>query len=397
LIIEQANLTSLGHNLIGEPFHDHIEMYLMDFSKTSIKQSLASLYVQSYNSSSIYVTDSDLYSPRIEPFFLAYDFSSLTINSSFVRGMRAHDSSSFFITNSIIGLSVCDSSIIFVKKSSLNLELILVEASLNLTFSIGHINYWNLYINGTIQGIDFNLTVIDTKITGFGIGAHDSIVFIRDSYITGVESSGSSLISIENSTLDGITFFDSTSGTIADTVVSGGVTCRDQSRVTLERSKVKWVIAIIFGSPSVKLINSTTPLIEHYSGFLLIINSNIGRISYCHSNATIINSTLNQIKARWDPRWGSRKVTVWLINSQVDSLEILGDAVVYKGWYLSVTVTLNNRSWEGAYVEVCDYEGTLVVNGTTRYDGKIRFVLPEIIMWSGMKVEYVGNYVLKAM
>jgi hypothetical protein len=395
LIIDRSNLTSVRHNLLGIPGKDHIKTNLFDSSRTTIKDSVVSAYILIYNSSYIHISNSNIFSPSFDVPILIHDFSSTYIESSSITGIAAYDYSSAVITSSINPwLLVRDSSKVLVKDSSLFLGLGLKEASLELTFSGGYTKYWNPHIDGTIKGADFNLTLINTDIKSLSISAVNSIIkIVNSSSLRDIWMGGNSSCYIINCTV-GIGYYesgtiesyDSSSIFIINSTVGRdvGVSSRGLS-IFIEYSSIS---RIGVHAPTT-IINSSISRIEHYSGKLSVVNSTIIEgIVKCYSDAFIINSQVNRINAE-------SKSNITLVNTQVNSLAIFDEAVVYKKWYLLISVTLNNKTCEGAYVEVYDINGFLISNGTTGYDGKIIFILPEYIMKSHMEIKYVGNYVIK--
>jgi len=431
LMIEKANLTSIRLDLAGNPFYDKIEINVMDSSKTYVTKSIIMLGIMRiYNSSSLNINDSFQASYPFSPYLMgieSYDFSVISItDSNSIGGISAFDSSSFFIDNwtfaynsigrkmSLNTLSIHDSSNILVTKSQITPEFTPKEVNLTIVSSFRYVNYWNLYINESVQS-NFNLTLIDTEINKFNIhfynstllikdsnnfemDAYDSNVFVRESNLTGLGGYGTSTIHVENSTFENLAFGDSTFASVKDTTVTWEISCRDESKVIIERAIVLRLIV----NGEVEISNSSIYLIEMGSNYktasLLMNDSRIARKLDCGKGAEayILNSIISndfptsRVTAALDS-------VVWLVNSQADSLEIFDEARVYKGWYLTVTVTSNNQPLTGAYVEVYDKNKTIVAKGSTDQYGKISFVLPESIIRSGMDIEYVGDYTIKAL
>jgi len=262
--------------------------------------------------------------------------------------------------------------------------------------------------NATLVIRNATLLICKPDPYAFNIGALNSRIYVENSNVTSMGAGGSSLISIINSTIDeGVSFGDYTSVLVKDTILKTGIDCRG-ANITIERSTVGGIM-VLWGwymdwycYPSIKIINSTISSIEQQSGWLSITDSKISEIK-SYSNVIIISSNVSRLKAQWNLNWGmpnvttgNQIVTVWLINSRIDSIEILGEASVYRGWYLTITVTLDDIPQESSNVEVYDKNGTLIMQATTNKDGMALFLLPEMITWPGMNMEYLGDYIIKA-
>lgn len=178
-------------------------------------------------------------------------------------------------------------------------------------------------------------------------------------------------------------------------------------------------------NPRINITNSTI------EGQLSFVNDaqiyiSDSKISYiwndcCHPDLWIQNSTIDKMdfgggsETKVEPKiWGVPtanitnsmikklycflKGTIRVFNSQIEDITFRSGSTVeiYISWWLTVVVTVNGQSFQGATVEVFySHNGRLAISGVTETSGKVKFALAEKIV-NSTATEYVGNYTVKA-
>ena len=67
----------------------------------------------------------------------------------------------------------------------------------------GFYGFWNLYVNGTMSGVNWNLTLVDSIVKGWELGCHgDSIVSVYDSTLVYLSCNDNSNVSVYDSFID---------------------------------------------------------------------------------------------------------------------------------------------------------------------------------------------------
>jgi len=69
-----------------------------------------------------------------------------------------------------------------------------------------YIGFWNIYVNGTVSGIVWNMTLVDTEVTeGWALRCYDdSVVSVYDSTLLYLDCSDYSMVSVNNSNVYGL-------------------------------------------------------------------------------------------------------------------------------------------------------------------------------------------------
>ena len=211
----------------------------------------------------------------------------------------------------------------------------------------------------------------------------DSAISVSDSFVqVGIAASNYSSVSIQNSTLAGLTTSDYATLSLQDT--------RDDATEEPKTIKIEM-------NSSAQIWDSNFSNLEVSGGAeAWIENSFLGSFfAKDHAKVWILNSTIDP---QHPPALGGFS-EVWLVDSSFNGIGFRsGNSVLVSGWYLDVQVANDTQPVENANVEIYYAQhDSLAAEGQTDRNGTVRFVLPEKKQGEyGALTEILGNYNVKA-
>ena len=381
------NLTDL-HSGQVEYWNVHVNTTLNVDWDLTVTNSEVSWWVSTYQSSIVSIQNSKIRVIR------SWYTSSVTITNSVVQYIECGGpSSSVSVINSTIkGYLTCEGGTASIEKSTASIRLLFDgTSSATLTLQPGYFSYWS----------NWGITIRDSE--------------IREWQVYCIESAS---VSIVNSTITRLGYDINTDRNV--TIINGVPQEDFAANVTVSNSTIHHRVlheVNTYGNSTVSIINSTVERIGAYDHSVVYITNSVLGFSYTYrieggwihardlSSITITSST---VSTPWCSASSNAYVHIynstierfsstgsaqgWIINSRVNVIKVSRDSMVYIGWYLTVTVTSNNRSLEGARVEVYSSDGELVASGATVSGGKAHFALPEKVIQFPYGEEYIGDY-----
>ena len=173
--------------------------------------------------------------------------SEISVHDSTLSDLNCYDDSKVSVYDSTIEWSVYvspwGSSDVLLEGCTLNeMSLSFFDYSTAVLTDLrpGYIDFWNIHVNGTVTGVDWDLTLVDTTVTnGWGISCYyDSEVSIYNSTLNYLSSFDYSEVSIHDSTLLYLYSYDSSTVSVYDSIIYGLDCYWFTGRLNLNRTTV---------------------------------------------------------------------------------------------------------------------------------------------------------------
>lgn len=372
----------------GIVFYDH----------SSLNASYSSLILGFYDFSSAYIEDCDYSIPHSHFISVRCDGnSSVSIINSNVDVFATGFSSVSITNSSILRIYVSESSTVYIKDSLIvhTIGFNVMDGKAEFTLQRGFYAYWNIHKNETVQGINFDITLVNTNMhpqaLGWEIQSYGSEVYIFDSDIHNVYVSRSlsdhfkySNITIIRSSIDRLTATESSSVYVINSTIQNKVQSDRNSLVTLincyHRSIsatrggvvfVRWYLNIAVTLDDEPLKGATVDVIQVLNNTLIEskFTDNYGIASFLLTEKIIRSDGTKDFKdyiILTTYRGLSNQKQIMLDRSKELSIKLYTPV-------LSVHCISNNQNLQGVIVKIYDINQNLVRTKKTNSTGWARF------------------------
>jgi len=357
LYITNSMLQGAGYdyNSVGYIVNSTIKKYLTCNSASSvyIVNTTVKGGVSSYGSSLVFIINSTITSVS------AWHTSSLSVSRSAIQYFMSRDDASVFITNSSInwvkagGKYGTHSYSFFIINSTIGIDLWFAESSnATLTLNPGYVKYWNIFVNETVQGIDWDITTIDTEIVKWRIYCWESAsISIQNSTINQVSSLESSVVEIANSTVSLLEYEISCYGDV--TIINNLPQGNFSTNVTVVNSIIHNRILFVksYGLSSIFIRDSTVNTIStRDSSSISILNSTVEGVMWIYDSSTVVISNTMLMD----------RVLAFDSSSVSISKSVLGRGASFSGSSLA-SVTNSTTEW---VIDCRDFASVVIENST---------------------------------